>query len=543
MYKKAHEKACRPLLPQSAATNGLFFGVCPDISLRKPRSGRGKVSFRAEKTAECGLMISVRHSLKAMLRPAEDHNLASWLFLRLLAIVYFAAFLSLAGQISGLAGPAGILPFGQFLDHAWQRLGISAWFYFPTVFWLNSSDLALLAGVVLGCGFSLTLFLDLWPRLSLVLLFLLYLSLSKAGQIFLNFQWDYLLLESGFLAIFLVGGPTRLIIFMFHWLLFRLRFMSGFAKLASGDPSWSGFTALNSYFETQPLPHVGAWYAHQLPETLLQAGVALTLFAELVVPFFIFLPRAFRLTAAWVTILMQLLIIATSNHNFINLLTLLLCLFLLDDGIVRRILPESLHRRSRVTGNAPQSHAKAVFSVAAAALILSSSLPLLIGMTSNVQIPARLNQWTQLVRQFGIGNAYHVFPTMQTERIELQIEGSDDGADWQVYAFPWKPGALEKRPAFIVPHQPRLDWMMWFVPTQQPDMLYWFDLFMRRLWEGSPQVTALLAHNPFTAQPPRYLRVTAYRYRFTTPAERKQTGNWWKREYLGLFPQISPRQP
>lgn len=481
--------------------------------------------------------------LVALLRPVEEYTLASWLFLKLLAIVYFIAFISLAGQITGLAGSGGILPFQEFLDNALRHDGAGAWLHFPNIFWFNSTNQALQGAVALGCVFSLTLFFGIWPRRSLALLFVLYLSLSKAGQVFMNFQWDYLLLESGFLAIFLVNGPTRLIIFMYHWLLFRLRFMSGIAKLASGDPSWAGLTALNTYFECQPLPHVGSWYAHQLPESILRAGVVVTFFAELVVPFFIFLPKAFRLIAAVVTITLQLLIIATSNHNFLNLLTILLCLFLLDDKILRRVLPRRARQPAQTAAHASHSRVWAVSSVTAAALILSSSLPLLIGMIGGAKIPDGLNQWTQIVRRFGIGNAYHVFPTMQTERIELQIEGSNDGWDWQEYTLPWKPGAVDRRPAFVVPYQPRLDWMMWFVPTQQPNTLYWFDLFLRRLWEGSPEVTALLGHNPFKTQPPRYLRVVAYRYRFTTMSERERTGNWWKREYLGLFPDVPPRRP
>lgn len=488
-------------------------------------------------------MLNLANSLTSLSRPAEQYTLVAWLFLRLLAIVYFSAFLSLTWQITGLAGSQGIMPFESFLEDAWQHFGGIAWLYFPNIFWLHGSDQALQGAAVLGCFFSLTLLFGVWPRLSLLLLFVLYLSLAKAGQMFMNFQWDYLLLEAGFLAIFLVDGPTRLILFMYHWLLFRLRFMSGIAKLASGDPSWSGLTALNSYFETQPLPHVGSWYAHQLPETILQAGVALTLFAELAVPFFIFLPRAFRLTAAGVTIAMQVLVIATSNHNFFNLLTILLCLFLLDDRIVQRVLPRAIRQRAQAGRHPAKGGARPVLALVAAGAILSSSLPLMFAMVGGVQLPQALQQWTQAVRRFGVGNAYHVFPTMQTERIELQIEGSDDGETWLTYTLPWQPGALDRAPAFIVPHQPRLDWMMWFVPTQQPHMLHWFDLFLQRLWQGSPQVSALLAFNPFQEHPPRYLRILAYRYRFTSMAERNANGNWWQREYLGLFPNLPPRQP
>ena len=480
--------------------------------------------------------------LAAVFQNADEYRLASWWFLRILALIYFAAFLSLTGQITGLVGKEGILPLDLLLANASSRFGGSAWLHLPTLFWLDHSDRALAAATWLGCGFSVALFFGMLPRLSLFVLFTLYLSLTTAGQIFLNFQWDYLLLEAGFLAIFLVGGPSRLTVLMFHWLLFRLRFMSGVGKLTSGDPSWSGLTALNYYFETQPLPHVGSWYAHQLPSWLLQAGTALTLFSELIVPFFIFLPRKWRLFAAALTICMQLLIIATSNHNFINLLTIALCLFLLDDDCIKRIAPgrsRDIYKRFEPTPR----RMKNLLSAAAAVLIFSSSLPLLLNSITGIDPGAMVTLWSDRVRRFGLGNAYHVFPTMQTERIELTIEGSKDGSSWQAYALPWQPGALDRKPAFIVPHQPRLDWMMWFVPTQRPPGTYVFDRLISRLAQGSPEVSLLFETDPFGGNPPIYFRVLAYRYRFTNAAERAASGNWWHREYLGLFPWIAPREP
>lgn len=480
-------------------------------------------------------------------RMDNELRLTSWLFLKLLALIFFAAFVSLYGQIAGLVGPNGILPLGEFQEYLFQRYGKDAWWWLPTIFWLDNSDAALQGATVAGAVLSLMLLLGMVPRLSLLLMTLLYLSLYQAGQIFLNFQWDYLLLETGLLAIFLVRGPSWLILLLFHWLLFRLRFLSGISKLLSGDPSWGAFTTLNYYFETQPLPHVGSWYAHQLPEWLLQAGTILVLFSELVVPFFIFLPRRFRIFAALLTIVIQTSIIATSNHNFVNLLTILLCLLLLDDRIVGRILPGPLKRR--LTGN-EESGTLPLFSgitqVALALLIFAVSLSSAYRMIGG-PVPGEL-QWytrqlTSLGPRFGIGNVYHIFPTMQTERQELQIEGSSDGVVWKPYIFRYKPGPLATAPPFIVPHQPRLDWMVWFVPPQSGSMQGWFERLLHRLWQNEPTVIKLLEHNPFSGEQPKYLRVLAYRYHFTTPEERRQSGNWWRREYLGIFPNTPPRKP
>jgi len=487
-------------------------------------------------------MNRIKDWLFAIFDSATEYRLAGWWFLKILALIYFSAFLSLSGQIAGLVGSQGILPLESLLEHATGRLGDNAWLHLPTLFWLNSGDAALVAACWLGSVFSVALFFGILPRIALIALFTLYLSLVTAGQIFLNFQWDYLLLESGFLAIFLVGGPSRLIVLMFHWLLFRLRFMSGVGKLASGDPAWSNLTALNYYFETQPLPHFGSWYAHQLPEWLLQAGVALTLFSELIVPFFIFLPRQWRLFAAALTIGMQLLIIATSNHNFINLLTIALCLFLLDDRCIKRIAPFQ-YRRIFQTPRRKSYWMKTLLPATGAVLIVSSSLPLLLNMVTGIEPGHFLVQWSDRVRRFGLGNAYHVFPTMQTERIELIIEGSMDGIVWRSYALPWQPGAPEKKPAFIVPHQPRLDWMIWFAPTQRPPGSYLLDRLLNRLAHGSKEVTALFEIDPFGGNPPIYLRVLAYSYRFSTLAKRTESGNWWQREYLGVFPWVAPREP
>ena len=486
-------------------------------------------------------MNSIRQFTSHLFQPADEYRLTSWLFLKLLALIYFAAFLSLAVQITGLAGPNGILPYQPYLEEMFQRHGYAAWLRLPTLFWFNASDLALQSVAYLGCVLSVLLFLGYRRYWLLALLFICYLSLFHAGQTFLTFQWDTLLMETGFLSIFLVNGPTRLLIFLYHWLLFRFRVMSGIFKLASGDPSWSGLTALNYYFETQPLPHTGSWYAHLLPEWMLQGGVLLTFFSELIVPFFIFLPRRFRIFAALVTIGMQSLIIATSNHNFVNLLTILLCLFLLDDNLVRKVVPVSLQADRTLAGQPGRFHT--LLLPVAGLLIVITSVSVFYHRITGNSLPVVLSKPAILANSFGLGHIFHIFPTMQTERQELQVEGSYDGKAWQAYTFRYKPGPLDRRPPFIVPHQPRLDWSMWFVVGQSPENMFWFDQFLKRLWQGSPQVTRLLARNPFENRPPKYLRALVYRYHFTTPEERAATGNWWKREYLGVFPYLPPRRP
>ena len=477
-----------------------------------------------------------------LFKSADEYQLTSWLFLKILALIYFAAFLSLAVQISGLAGPNGLLPFNELLTNTYRDAGSQAWWRLPNVFWFNASDTALTGAAYTGAILAIFLFIGRFKQFALTGMFILYLSLFHASGIFLGFQWDTLLLETGFLAIFLARNPVGLVIFLYHWLLFRFRFMSGIFKLDSGDTAWSGLTALNTYFETQPLPHIGSWYFHQLPEIILKAGVLLTFATELIIPFFIFLPRRYRLFAAAVTIAMQLLIIATSNHNFVNLLIILLCLFLLDDKIVARVIPIRLQRRIFDQGKPAALLSKTLLSLTALLILVSSLTSFYWKLTRN-PVPKLLSDTATITHSYGIGHIFHIFPTMQTERQELEIQGSYDGRNWQSYGFKYKPGPVDRAPRFNVPHQPRLDWMMWFIPPQSAMDDYWFRQLLRRLHEGSPQVLALLEHNPFPATPPRYIRVLAYQYHFTTPEQRAQNGNWWTREYRGVFPYVKPRIP
>jgi lipase maturation factor 1 len=491
-------------------------------------------------------MTGITTALEKLWQPAGNMQLTGWLFLRLLALIYGIAFLSLAGQIAGLAGTEGILPMDRYLAEVAANLDPpTRWLWLPSLFWLTGASDPLLQGCAyLGACLSLLLLFGRWQRPLLILLFLLYLSLYHAGQVFTNFQWDTLLLEAGFLAIFLPSGANRLLILLFDWLLFRLRFMSGFFKLFSGDPSWAGLTSLNHYFETQPLPHIGAWYAQQLPDWLLKSGTGLTLFSELIVPFFIFLPRPFRYAAAAITLLMQLLIMATSNHNFINLLTIALCLFLLDDRLLRRMLPRGMRQGIEGKLAAPRGdRTKPVLLTLVAALIVPASVIGFVHRVGPDAVPVPLVGFYDSVRRFGIGNIYHIYPTMQTQRQELIIQGSMDGRTWRSYRFKYKPGEPARRPPLSIPHQPRLDWMVWFVPTQQPIQMFWFGEFMRRLQQGSPSVTGLLADNPFAQHPPRHLRVLAYRYRFTDAETRREHGTWWQTTYQGEFPQVAPRRP
>jgi predicted DCC family thiol-disulfide oxidoreductase YuxK len=466
----------------------------------------------------------------------ETFGIASWLFLRTLGVVYLAAFASFAVQATGLIGSHGISPVAEYLRSLREYYGAVYW-QVPTVFWLNPGDRMIKAVCVAGIGLSVLLILGVRWRILRVALFVLYLSLVTAGQEFMGYQWDALLLEAGFLAILL--GSSPIVVWLYRWLLFRLVFLSGAVKLASGDPSWRHFTALPVHYETQPLPTPLAWTMYQLPEWFQRGSVGFVFLVELAVPFLIFAPRRVRLFAALTMVVLQILIALTGNYAFFNLLTIGFCLFLLDDAFLRRVLPKAISRSRSTTYERSRAWSRAVCGAFAA-------LALFVG---GFQVARPFGvRWApaeaaiRIVSPFEIVNSYGLFAVMTTTRPEIVIEGSNDGVTWLAYEFKYKPGDLTRRPAWVAPHQPRLDWQMWFAALGDYQSDPWIVRFMGHLLQGSPEVLRLLGNNPFPEAPPRYARAMLYQYRFTTPAEKRNTGAWWSRELKGPYtPAVSLR--
>ncbi|MGH8752116.1 MAG: lipase maturation factor family protein, partial [Burkholderiales bacterium] len=450
----------------------------------------------------------------------------SWLFLRAIGLIYFAAFVSFGVQALGLIGSNGILPLSDFITALNQHFGARRYWFFPMLFWLNVSDFAIQASCWAGAALSLLVVFKVLPRLSLLLLYLLYLSLFYAGQDFMTFQWDLLLLEAGFLALLLSTG-SRLGIWLLRWLLFRLMFLSGAVKLLSGDPSWADFSALGYHFMTQPLPTPLAWYAQHLPQSALRFATGATFFIELALPFLIFCPRRLRFAAACGFLLLQATILLTGNYNFFNLLTLALCLCLFDDQALARLLPLKPGRTLEMPGKI----AARVVAAFALLIALVSSAQLYSVFSGRTWAPW-LNNGVAPLR---IVNTYGLFAVMTTERPEIIIEGSNDGKHWLEYSFKYKPGDVRRAPAWNIPHQPRLDWQMWFAALDGQAQHPWFGHFLQRLLENSPEVIALLDGNPFPGKPPRYVRALLYDYRYASAQERKTPGLWWKRQLTGIY--------
>ena len=438
-------------------------------------------------------------------------------------------------------GSDGIAPVAPALERIAAAVGLERFYLVPTVLWLDASDGAMRALCWSGVGLAVMLILDVAPALCLGLLWAAYLSLVTVGQDFLAFQWDSLLLETGFLAVFLVPWRLRPLLRqpsepppLFRWLLwlllFRLMFSSGLVKLLSGDPTWRDLTALTIHYETQPLPPWTAWYAHQLPAWFHRLSAAIMFAIELLVPFLIAAPRRLRHGGAVLLIAFQVLVAATGNYAFFNLLTVALCFFLFDDAA----LAPRLGWLAQAPGE--RAHPPSWLAWPVTGLIAILGLTLLAGFADRRVLHIGPARWAFAVTgPFHLVNSYGLFAVMTTTRPEIVVQGSADGETWRDYAFPWKPGDLARRPAFVAPHQPRLDWQMWFAALGDCQGSPWLAGLFRRLLEGSPPVLGLLAGDPFPEGAPRYVRALVHDYRFTDPGERAQGGRWWKRGEPRLF--------
>jgi lipase maturation factor 1 len=475
---------------------------------------------------------------------------ANWLFLRLLGLVYVIAFLSLMVQVTGLIGAHGILPARAYMDAARafvasEHIGIDRYRLLPTLCWIDAGDQFLRALCLAGAVLGGVLAIGVLPALAAPLLWIDYLSLSAVAREFLSYQWDALLLEAGLLAIFVAPvvvrerwrlpiAPPRLGVWLMLWLVFRLMFGSGIVKLASGDPTWRNLTALTFHYETQPIPTPIAWYAHQLPVWMQKASTAATLAIELVAPFFIVGPRVLRRTAFALLAGLQCLIALTGNYAFFNLLSIALCVYVLID---RDAAPAP-------RGEAGDGEPAALRAVVRARNWLLVAAALVIVPVSATMLAARLGvaltiyplvaPLADLIEPFRSVNTYGLFAVMTTTRPEIVVEGSNDGETWTPYELAYEPGDVGRPPPWVAPHQPRLDWQMWFAALGDAGGAPWFQRFCRQLLAGSPDVVRLLARNPFGDRPPRYVRAILYRYHFAPPDAHRR-GIWWTREPLGDY--------
>ena len=460
---------------------------------------------------------------------ASGYWCSRWLFERALALVYVVAFLVAVNQFVPLLGEHGLLPVPAWVRQVPFRASPSLFHLFPT-------DTAFRGAAWLGLGLSLLALTGAAGRIGSAataavwaLVWLLYLSFVNVGQTFYGFGWETLLLETGFLAIFLGGRttePASVITWLLRWLLFRLMFGAGLIKLR-GDPCWLELTCLDHYFETQPMPNPLTWYFHWLPAFVHRAGVVVNHVVELAVPFFYFAPQPMAAIAGGVTIAFQLILIASGNLSWLNWLTIVLAVATIHD----RWLAWMPVRRP--TLRAPTAARRsALYSLAVVVALLS------VAPTLNMLSPAQVMNTS--FEPLHLVNTYGAFGSITRERLEIVIEGTDAReiaatTRWREYEFKGKAGDPGRMPMQFAPYHLRLDWLMWFAAMSQPSEYEWFAPLLVRLLQGDRDTLGLLRSNPFPDRPPHYIRARHYRYRFTTPAERASTGRWWSRELIGVY--------
>ncbi len=463
--------------------------------------------------------------------PETTDALARLLFQRGLALVYLIAFVVARNQFRGLLGSNGLTPISDFVTSTTFRRS-------PSIFVWRSTDRFFLGccwlGIVLS-GVALVGLLDHGPiPLTMVVwlvLWALYLSIVNVGQNWYSFGWETLLCEAGFLAVFL--GPAdvavpEVVLVLLWWLLFRVEFGAGLIKMR-GDPCWRDLTCLEYHHETQPMPNPLSRWFHLLPRPLHRVEVGANHVAQLAAPFLLFAPQPVRTGAAVLMIVTQAYLMLSGNFAWLNLVTIVLALSALDGGIIDHLTP--------LGAPSDLEPSPVWFDGLTAALALAvavMSWPIVVNLLSKRQkMNASFSPW-RLV------NTYGAFGSVTRNRDEIVIEGTTDpdpgpDSEWREYGFKGKPTDPMQRPRQVAPYHLRLDWLLWFVPLSPAYADPWLVPFLRALLENDDDVLSLIDENPFPDVPPTAVRARRYRYRFTTRAERRETGAFWHRQLLGDF--------
>jgi hypothetical protein len=495
----------------------------------------------------------------------SNHLIPRWILLRALGLIYLSAFYSLLFQIDGLIGPQGILPAKDYLAAVAQSLpGLNRFWLAPSIFWLSASSHMLMGITWLGLIAAVCAFLNLWPRLSLFVCFVCFLSFVSSSSDFSSYQSDGMLLEAGFISLFLAPPglrpgrgaghpPIRAGYFLLLWEWFRIYFESGLVKILSGDSQWRNLTALDDYYQNGPLPSWIGWYAAHLPHWFHIATTAGTLLLEFVVVLMLFFPRRVRIICFCIVTPWQIGVILTANYTFLNYLVLVLGFLLLDDRLVRRFIPERFNLPAAIQpvdeGPAPTSDDVSAPQPSRISLHLHSLRVALaavfltwIGYATSAELIGMLLRPSPLpmapveaLEPFRIANEYGLFAVMTRGRYEIEFQGSNDNQNWTPYPFRYKPQALNEAPGLYAPYQPRFDWNLWFASLGDWRQNQIVPITEEKLLANDASVLHLFRSSPFPNSPPRYVRAVLWQYWFTSMEEKRRTRNWWRRTLLGQY--------
>jgi hypothetical protein len=466
----------------------------------------------------------------------DEYWTARLVFQRALAAIYLIAFVVTLRQFRPLLGEHGLLPVPDFVA---RRRFLDA----PSLFHFRYSDRLLVGVAWLGIVLAAAALLgvtDLVPLPVAMLLWLalwvLYLSIANVGQTFYGFGWESLLCETGFLAVFLGNAdvaPPIAIVLLARWLLFRVEFGAGLIKMR-GDRCWRDLTCLDYHHETQPMPNPLSWYFHHLPTRLHRVEVLGNHFAQLVAPVFLFAPQPIASVAGLIVLGTQGWLLLSGNFAWLNVITITLAVTALDDRVLGALVPAA----RGTTADVPWF---------TALVLLYTALVVVLSIRPARNLLSRRQLMNYSFDPFHIVGTYGAFGSVTKERDEVVLEGTTDAVltpstAWREYEFKGKPGDVLRRPRQFAPYHLRLDWLMWFAAMSSPMYHDWFAPFVVKLLQADRATLALLRLDPFDGAAPRYVRARLYRYRFTTPAERRDTGAWWHRDLAGEYlPPVSLR--
>lgn len=450
----------------------------------------------------------------------------SVLFYRGLGGIYAVALVSLFVQIKGLFLSSGLFP----ISVSTSFISWSSFLSKPSLFLISQSDVFILGVLITGIALSILLMAGYYPIILTSVLWFIYLSFVNSGQLFMSFQWDVLLLEVSFLSIFLYPYFTSHVStfskmssffhFLIKLLLFRVMFFSGLVKVLSGDVSWMSLTALNVHFYTQPLPHIMSWLAFQLPEWVKYISTGAVLFLELCCSWLLFFPRRWRHVSVVLIVILMVMIMGTGNYGFFNILVCVMAVLMISD----HAMPI---RFNRIIGAQKVVYSPCSSYYRWGVLVLIGSFLLIATLSSELR---RVNLTSipsiRHFNSFHLINNYGLFAVMTQARVELDIQGSNDGIVWSSYQFKYKPNSVYDYPKLVFPHQPRLDWQLWFVPLRPYSSMSWINVLIKELFQGNSAVLSLFDQVPFV-EPPKYIRVIGSNRVFSTFSEYKNTGMWW----------------
>ncbi|XP_074605963.1 lipase maturation factor 1-like [Acropora palmata] len=503
---------------------------------------------------------------------AGSYWLTRIVFLRSLGFIYFVAFAIASNQNKELLGKNGLLPSDLYLRRIDQHFADAGWrkgLHVPTLLLFTDRskidehlDSLAYAGLALS---GILIVFGSANMLIMALLWVLYHSIVNVGQRWYSFGWESQLLETGFLAIFLcpvvkmhqvpIHTPTPLVVIWgYRWLIFRIMIGAGMIKIR-GDQCWRDLTCMNYHYETQPVPNPMSYFMHQSPEIFHKFETLTNHFIELIVPFFIILPRPFRITCGVLQILFQVILIISGNLSFLNWLTILPSIMCFDDKSLAFLFSPSSAKDDVIkiqelskAGAGPRPTRglciRRVFEVMLGAMLAYLSIPVVQNLLSSQQA------MNTSFDSFRIVNTYGAFGSVTKERTEVIFQGTrnativpdEAGGIWEEYQFHCKPGDPKRRPCVISPYHYRLDWLMWFAAFQNYQYNPWLIHLAAKLLANDEQATSLIAYNPFfNGTPPTFIRGEHFSYKFTKFGSKEaKAGYWWKRSKIGsYFPPIN----